>query len=69
MSKGLRLRWGARSIGEYIHRSERQTSYLLGTNRIRAAKKVGEQWCANEHGLDEQFAPGGSHAPTQEDNV
>jgi hypothetical protein len=57
VTKPLRLVWGAQGIGKIINRTERQTYHLLGKGLIRAARKVGEQWTADESGLEEQFGP------------
>jgi hypothetical protein len=56
MSENLRIVWGARAIGEVIGRTERQTHYLLEQGAIRAARKIGFQWCASVPGLHGSFA-------------
>jgi hypothetical protein len=43
----LKLRWGFRSIGEFIGTDERKAQYLVKSGRLPAAK-VGKQWCASE---------------------
>ena len=46
----LKLRWGFRSIGEFIGTDERKAQYLVKSGRLPAAK-VGKQWCASETAL------------------
>jgi hypothetical protein len=67
MTEKLRIVWGARAIGEVIGRSARQTHYLLEQGAIRAARKVGAQWCASLSGLDEQFCRDGKHSDAKPD--
>jgi hypothetical protein len=67
MSKRRGIAWGARRIGEEINRTERQTHYLLETGQIRAARKIGAQWCASLSGLDEQFFDDPAKAGEQDD--
>jgi excisionase family DNA binding protein len=46
----LKLRWGFRSIGEFIGTDDRKAQYLVKSGRLPAAK-VGKQWCASETAL------------------
>jgi excisionase family DNA binding protein len=48
----LKLRWGFRSIGEFIGTDDRKAEYLVKSGRLPAAK-VGKQWCASETVLTE----------------
>jgi hypothetical protein len=50
----LRLRWGFRSIGEFIGTDERKAEYLVKSGRLPAAK-VGKQYCASETVLTEHL--------------
>jgi hypothetical protein len=50
----LKLRWGFRSIGEFIGTDERKAQYLVKSGRLPAAK-VGKQWCASETVLTEHL--------------
>jgi hypothetical protein len=50
-----RQRWGSKSIGEFINRSERQTNYLLVSGRIKCATKSGRLWTAHETDLEQEF--------------
>ena len=43
----LKLRWGFRSIGEFLGIDDRKVEYLIKSVRLPAAK-VGKQWCASE---------------------
>jgi hypothetical protein len=67
MKKDPAVAWGARTIGETINRSERQTHYLLEQGLIQAARKVGSQWYAPISGLHEQFC-GDSGSDTERAN-
>jgi hypothetical protein len=66
VARKLGIVWGAKAIGDAIGRTERQTHYLLEQGAIKAARKVGMQWCASESGLREQFCAKSS-AVEQED--
>jgi hypothetical protein len=48
----LKLRWGFRSIGEFIGCDDRKAEHLIKSGRLPAAK-VGKQWCASEFALRE----------------
>ena len=65
MTEKLRIVWGARAIGEVIGRTERQTHYLLEQGAIRAARKIGSQWCTSVPGLRAQFC----HTADERDNA
>jgi len=53
--------WGAAAIGRVIGRNERQTFYLLSTNRIDA-DKLGDQWVSTPRRLLKRIrGEGGSH--------
>jgi len=51
----LKLRWGFRSIGEFIGTDERKAQYLVKSGRLPAAK-VGKQRCASETVLSSALA-------------
>ena len=65
MTEKLPIVWGAKAIGEVIRRTERQTHYLLEQGAIRAARKIGSQWCASVPGLHAQFC----HTADERDNA
>jgi excisionase family DNA binding protein len=50
----LKLRWGFRSIGEFLGIDDRKAEYLVKSGRLPAAK-VGKQWCASETVLTEHL--------------
>jgi excisionase family DNA binding protein len=50
----LKLRWGFRSIGEFLGIDDRKVEYLIKLGRLPAAK-VGKQWCASETALTEHL--------------
>ena len=50
----LKLRWGFRSIGEFLGIDDRKAEYLVKSGRLPAAK-VGKQWCASEPVLIEHL--------------
>ena len=69
MIEKLRIIWGARDIGAAINRTERQTHHLLEKGAIRAARKVGAQWCASLNGLQEQFCHDSRQDAIEDDNA
>jgi hypothetical protein len=50
----LKLRWGFRSIGEFLGIDDRKAEYLVKSGRLPAAK-VSKQWCASETVLTEHL--------------
>jgi len=52
---GLDLVWGVRRISEVIELSERATFYMLESNRIPCARKVGGRWVSSRSKLEKFF--------------
>ena len=52
MDRKPKLIWGAKAIGETIGVKQRKAFYLLQNDRI-PAKKIGEEWVAEENQLIE----------------
>lgn len=50
----LKLRWGFRSIGEFIGTNERKAEYLVKAGKLPAAK-IGKKWCVSETVLTEHI--------------
>jgi hypothetical protein len=49
-----RILWGARSIGEYIGRSEREVRHLVAIGALKVSRK-GRLMAARESDIDQQF--------------
>jgi hypothetical protein len=62
----LGLRWGAKSIGEYIGRSEREIWYMYNRGLLPMVRRHGRLLEARESELDQHFSAA-KQAATPED--